>query len=96
MKDETALQFFSNIQIPPTWRFGKYADYPNSPGRVYEVNSGIWWRVFFFTITGRGGITECNIKNNSKKILIDNKNSEQINEYIQHGIQQGKSIEADN
>ncbi len=86
MKDEIAKQFFDNIQIPPTWRFGKYADYPNAPGRVYEVNPGICWRIFFFTITNRGGITECNMKTNNKKILIDNKNSQQINEYIQQNL----------
>ncbi len=86
MKDETAQQFFDNLQIPASWRFGKYADYPNSVGRVYEIKPGIWLRIFFFTLANRGGIVECNMKENNKKILIDNKNSTSINEYIQQNL----------
>jgi len=86
MKDETPQQFFDNIQIPISWRFGKNADYPNSIGRVYEIKPGIWVRIFFFTITSRGGIVECNMKDNSKRTLIDNKTSEQLNEYIKQNL----------
>lgn len=94
-KDETPLQFFLNLSIPEHWRFIGDFDVRFSPspghmsyGKLYQVSKGIVWRVFFQVPAHRGGIcekdcTEPNVKHNG---LIDNKQSAEINEYIQmHG-----------
>jgi hypothetical protein len=82
MRDETAQQFFDNLHLPANWVFCKTADYENSIGRVYYLKENVFVRVYFFTPAGRGGMVENNTKTGVIKNLIDNKTSEQINEFL--------------
>jgi len=80
--DETPLEFFANLQIPSDWKLLGDKNWMGSYGKVYQIDKDTVFRIYFITASSRGGICERNFKIDAYKCLFDNKNSEQINEFI--------------
>lgn len=78
-------EFFKEICVPESWKFlgknnvrsinGDILSY----GLLYKTGDVIY-RVFYLTQSERGGIVKKEGEN--YKVLIDNKRTEQINEYL--------------
>jgi hypothetical protein len=83
-KDETPLEFFSKLEVPETWKLLGDKNWAGSLGKVYRVDKETVLRIYFMTASRRGGVCEKSLKLDAYKCLIDNKNSDKINEFIQN------------
>lgn len=87
--DETPLEFFGKLQIPPHWRFigdKNYTYAPNcvSHGKVYEVAPGTIWRICIQIPKSRGGICEYRDKTKQFSCILSNVQGNELNSFIQN------------